>query len=82
MQPKRGAIAVCSRGYIGIITADEPTEITYPDGNKGSAWLGIQLTDKPPIDADWKGQKGIGTPWSSRTPRVIGYVSDNGIILC
>ena len=81
MEPRRGAIAMCSRGYIGLITSAEPQEITYPDGNKGKAWLGIQLTNKPPISANWDKPHGVGTPWSSRTPFVMGYIDERGVDL-
>lgn len=65
LMPRRGAIAYCSAGKLGLITCDEPLEVTYHDGNKGVAWIGIQLT------------KGIiGDPWSSRTPKVVGYIED------
>ena len=76
MTPRKGSIAFCTRGYLGLITEDAPKEITYPDGNKGLAWVGIQLTDKKSFSPDWKGPVGIGTPWSSRTPVVVGHVDD------
>lgn len=70
MLPRRGAIAVCSKGSIGIITSDEPVEVTYPDGSKSMAWVGLHLTDKIAK---------IGEPWSSRTPTVLLYLSANEI---
>ena len=62
MIPKAGAIARCSRGAVGMILYDNPQDVTYPDGNKGKAWVGIHLTD---VIAP------IGSPWSSRNPRVL-----------
>lgn len=72
LTPRKGAIAICSLGSIGLITSDEPQEVTYADGNKAVAWTGIHLTDKIAP---------IGSPWSSREPRVwfyIGYAHDDG----
>lgn len=69
---------MCSLGRLGLITCDEPQEITYHDGNKGVAWTGIQLTE-----GEVNGRGGdegkvfhqkIGDPWSSRTPVVVGYI--------
>lgn len=61
MKPRKGAIAVCSRGILGLITSEQPEEVEYPDGNKGVAWTGIQLDHNP------------GAPWSSREPKVLYY---------
>lgn len=76
LAPRKGAVAFCKRGYLGLITSEKPEEITYPDGNKGMAWLGVQLTDKPPFSSDWKGPTGMGTLWSSRFPTVMAYIED------
>jgi hypothetical protein len=59
----RGAIAVCSHGYIGLVTCDEPQPVNYGDGNKGVAWTGIHLSAGK-----------IGDPWCSREPTVIGEI--------
>ena len=80
MEPRRGAIAICSAGKTGLITCDEPQEVKYNDGNKGVAWIGIQLTNG--TIAGRGGDDGktfevkVGEPWSSRTPNVIGYIDD------
>lgn len=80
LAPRRGAIAYCSLGRLGLILCDEPQEITYHDGNKGVAWVGIQLTE-----GDVNGVGGdvgkvfhqkIGDPWSTRHPNVVGYIED------
>lgn len=76
MKPRPGAIAFCRRGYLGMITSFEPEDITYPDGNKGKAWKGIQLTNKPAFTEGYAGPTGIGTPWSSKYPQVVGYIED------
>jgi hypothetical protein len=67
MKPCRGAIAFCSRGFLGLITHDTLQEITYLNGDKDMAWIGIQLNDDG-------GE--FGAPWSSRNPRVVGHISD------
>ncbi len=80
MMPRRGAIAFCSLGRLGLITVDAPQEIHYHDGNVGIAWTGVQLTDGT-ISGVGK-DKGktiyqvIGDGWSSRTPIVVGYIED------
>jgi hypothetical protein len=58
---QRGTIAICSRGIIGVVTSDHQQEVTYDDGNKGIAWVGLALDDK--------------TPWCSRNPEIIGTIS-------
>jgi hypothetical protein len=50
-----------------LITENNPRELSYPDGNKGFGYVGIHLTEK--IAA-------IGSPWSSRNPKVICHVDD------
>lgn len=64
--PKRGDVALCSAGRVGLIECDEPIEIEYPDGNKGAAWIGMHLTPR------------YGARWSSRNPRVIARKRENG----
>ena len=59
--PRKGAIAFCRRGYLGLIISDEPREVTYPDGNTGLSCLGIQLTNKPPFSENYPGPTGFGT---------------------
>lgn len=63
--PRKGEIAVCSHGYLGLITCDEPSRESATAGNVGAEiWTGIHLTTK--------NGKVIGAPWQSRNPRVIG----------
>ena len=64
---QRGTLALCSRNSLGLITEPEPKEVTYPDGTKGTAYVGIHLTDKIAP---------IGSPWSSRNPRVLGTLQE------
>ena len=67
LKPRKGSIALCGIDCLGLITQDKKQVITYKDGNKGTAYVGIHLTDKVAP---------IGSPWSSRTPRVICHVKD------
>lgn len=80
MEPRRGAIALCSLGRLGLITCDEPQEIHYQDGNVGMAWTGIQLTegDITGVGKDKTAvvHQVVGDAWSSRTPVVVGYMDE------
>ena len=84
MKPRRGALALCSMGKLGLITSDAPEPVTYPDGNTGEAWLGIQLSDSDDATREeYRRRFGssdpehpanfIGGPWVSRNPLVVGY---------
>jgi hypothetical protein len=64
---RKGTLAICGIGCLGLITDDNPQEITYPDGNKSFAWVGIHLTDKV---------CSIGGKWLSRNPIVVGHIDD------
>jgi hypothetical protein len=69
------ALAYCSGGLLGLITSDAPKEITYNDGNKGTAWTGLQVTGGWIAgvggDIGKRFFRAPGMPWSSRTPRII-----------
>lgn len=67
LKPKRGSIAICGIGCLGLITSDSRKEIVYNDGNVGMAYCGIHLTDKV---------SKIGSLWSSRNPKVICHIDD------
>jgi len=70
MMQGKGLLAYCSKGSLGLITEDFPKQVEYPDGRKGFAFVGVHLTDRIAP---------IGSPWSSRTPQVVGQiVSDAG----
>lgn len=60
--PRKHALALCSKGRLGVITSEGPEPVEYPDGTKGTAWTGYHLPD--------------GRPWSSRNPQVVGYLDD------
>lgn len=66
---KAGTIAVCSQGYVGLITHDYKQTVYYPDGSQGYAYVGIHLTGN------------IGKPWSSKNPKVMAYIEDNKVII-
>ncbi len=65
MEPKRGALAVCGIGTLGLITRDGMHPVEYSDGSQGVAYTGIHLTDKvcPQFSL-----------WSSKHPIVLGYL--------
>lgn len=64
---KRGDIALCGMGCLGLILYDFPQPVIYKDGNRGMAYIGIQLTNKI---------SSVGSGWSSRHPTVVGHVDD------
>ena len=68
-KPRKGSFALCGLKCLGLITEDQPIEITYDDGNKGVAYVGIHLTNKV---------TDIGKPWSSRNPIVVGHIDSIG----
>lgn len=70
-KPRKGSIAFCGIGSLGLTTHDEPKEIEYPDGNKTISYIGIHLTDM---------FSNIGDKWSSRNPRVVGHVDDYKLV--
>lgn len=65
MTPKRGAIAECSLGCLGFIQTSTPVDVKYSDGEKGKAWCGFHLNGSR-----------MGSAWSSRNPKVLGYIED------
>jgi len=64
---KKGDIAICSLGCLGLVMQDDPQIVIYKDGNRGIAYTGIHITNKiiP-----------VGSEWSSRSPTVVGHVDD------
>ena len=58
-------LALCSLGTLGVIIDEEMHEVEYDDGNKGMTYIGYHLTDKT---------RPVGSPWSSRTPKIIGHI--------
>jgi hypothetical protein len=81
LAPRRGALAFCSLGLLGLITCDKPQEITYQDGTTALAWIGLQLSDRLyTIGRDTKEPRlrraRMGGEWSSRSPTVVGYIDN------
>jgi hypothetical protein len=91
MVMKLGTVAVCSKGCLGLITAEQQQKVTYRKCDRcrnvsgalsictcdtGMAYVGIHLSNKIAP---------IGSPWSSRNPRVIGHIDqlfkDNVVFL-
>ena len=70
VEPKKGAIAKCGWGTIGVIASDGLVEVTYPDGKKGMAWTGFHLQEHVINDHMIK----IGDPWSSKKPEVLFFL--------
>ena len=64
---RKGTLAICGIGCLGLITEDEPQTICYDDGTKSMAWVGIHLTDKVCK---------IGDRWSSRIPIIVGHTDE------
>jgi hypothetical protein len=78
LYPRSGALAYNALGLLGLITSDKPEEVTYPDGKKDRAWIGICLVNDPDFYMPFGPEKGnkpirIGDQWSSRCPVVVGY---------
>lgn len=67
LTPQRGAIALSSRGDLGLITDNKKAPIVDQDGKSTEAWVGISLGQDPNSPA-WTGL------WSSREPRVVGIL--------
>lgn len=65
--PKVGDIALCGHGQPGVILHADKQEVTYPDGNRAQAWVGVHISSLGLI---------AGRPWSSRNPVIIGTVGD------
>lgn len=75
-RPATGDLALCGHGWLGLITSDQLQPVTYPDGNKAMAWVGLHLIPRAPegclaplISLD----RGL---WSSRSPIIIGNIQE------
>jgi hypothetical protein len=65
-EPKRGDIALCGRGSLGIIVDHKKRKVCYGDGNDAMAWMGFHLTNAI---------IGVGSVWSSKNPCIIGNIN-------
>jgi hypothetical protein len=66
LAPGIGAIGLCSRGFLGLITSPGKQPIKYPYGQTHDAWVGIHLGNR--------GGVYIGQRWFSREPRILTTV--------
>jgi len=79
MNPRKYTIAKCSLGVYGVITVDEPKDVTYADGNTGVAWTGLVIRDTSIPGVGGHAGRIInvksGNTWSSKRPEVIAQLS-------
>lgn len=61
MKPEKGAIAICSKGMLGLITSETPV-VKYYGETIAITWTGIQL------------ENNVGSKWSSKNPKVVGHI--------
>lgn len=54
---------MCGAGTLGLVTMAEKQDVTYPDGKKAVAWVGVKINS---ANGD------VLSPWSSRNPAVLG----------
>ena len=66
-KPQVGDLALCGAGTLGLITKADKVEVSYTDGNKALAWVGLHLT---PVSG------AVGAPWSSRNPCIVGSIME------
>jgi len=74
---KKGSIAVCGAGGVGLITCDHPILIKH----KGelfpqSTWIGIHILEQDIMIQGKETHVTIGDPWSSRKPTVVAHIMD------
>ncbi len=63
----RAHLALCSHGYVGLITSDAPHAHPYSGDYQDVAWTGIHMTDK--------GEKRIGDRWQSKNPKILCHMA-------
>lgn len=61
-----GCLAVCSQGFLGLITERFPRNIVFPDGNKKLMYVGIHISKEK-----------FGEKWTSESPEVLGAFVGN-----
>lgn len=53
-QPRPGDLALCGHGTLGLVTASAREVVTYPDGHRAEAWVGVHLTSaEQPVLSAW-----------------------------
>ena len=78
LEPRAGAIALCGRGFLGLITSQRPVSVTYRDGTEAPTWGGFHLQHQQLSSAAGVVYRTVevGDSWSSRNPVVLGYLED------
>lgn len=77
---KKYALALCSKNVWGVVTCDEPKEITFGDGSISVCHTGIAC--RGTIIAGWGNMEGTtvikkeGDLWASRNPHVVAHLGD------
>lgn len=72
----QGALALSSKGTLGIILSEGMVEAKYPGGDTGVTHTGVVLIENSIIDAE-KGtihRAPFGAPWYSTQPTVIAQL--------
>lgn len=64
----RAHLAICSQGYVGLITSDAPVATPYSGDYQDVAWTGIHMTTK--------GGKQIGDRWQSKNPKILCHMAE------
>jgi len=64
----RAHLAICSHGFLGLITSDAPQATPYSANYQDLAWTGIHLTERD-------GKK-VGDRWQSKEPKIICHIGD------
>lgn len=75
MEIRRGAVAKCSVGRIGLITSDQPEKMVFFNGDEAMVWKGVQLTNGLGGKNKDYPQK-VGDFWCSKNPEVLFYIED------
>jgi hypothetical protein len=77
---KKFALALCSKNVWGVITSDQPKEITFGDGSTSTCHTGFAC--RGTVIAGWGEKEGTtvikqeGDLWASRNPHVVAYLGD------
>jgi len=73
LQPRQYAVAYCSKGTLGLILSTAP--VAFTDGVL--TWTGIHLRHDKITDSNGRTHTVKPTdPWTSRNPRVLGYLEN------
>ncbi len=64
----RAHLAICSHGYLGLITSDAPVATPYSGSYQDVAWTGIHMAEGR--------EKKIGDRWQSKAPKILCPIAD------